>query len=406
VDLSPKQRWSFNRANKRINIWEGAVRSSKTWVSIVRYIHYILNAPKGDLLLVGKTQRTAYRNVIRPMEEMLGDEMHYFSGKGEIEFAKRKIFVVGANDERSEGIIRGMTGAGAYCDEVTLLPESFFTMLLSRLSVPNSKLFGTTNTDNPNHWLKKKFFNRSKELNMAIFKFFLEDNPYLGIDFIKSLKKEYTGLWYKRFIESLWCIAEGAIYDFFDDKRPYVYKYTDLPKAKYKVIGIDYGTGNPTAFGLFGVNPFTYPKIWLEKEYYYDSRIAQRQKTDEEYAKDYLDFVGNEKVSYIIIDPSALSFKTQLRKEKLTGTLVDANNDVLDGLRTQSRMLKHGEYAICDRCINTIDEYFGYVWDAKAQDKGEDKPIKMNDHTKDFERYVLHTLYGGDFINYEEFTEM
>lgn len=406
MDLAPKQRWSIKRATKRLNVWEGAVRSSKTWASIVRFIKYVMRSPKGDLVMMGKTQRTAYRNVIRPMEEMLGNEIKYSSGKGELDFAKRKIFIVGANDERAEGIIRGMTCAGAYCDEITLYPEAVWTMLLSRLSAPGAQLFGTTNTDSPNHWFKKKFLNRWKELDIAIFKFFLEDNPYLTLDYVSSLKKEYTGLWYKRFIESIWCIAEGAIYDFFDDKRPYILRYNELPKAKYKVVSADYGTGNPTTFGLFGINPFTMPKIWLEKEYYYDSRIAQKQKTDEEYAKDYLNFVGNNKVLYTIIDPSAASFKAQLRKEKIGSVLVDANNDVLDGIRTQSRMLKNGEYAICDRCTHAIEEYFGYVWDAKSQLIGIDKPVKSNDHAKDMERYALHTLYGGDFINYEELTEM
>jgi hypothetical protein len=74
----------------------------------------------------------------------------------------------------------------------------------------------------------------------------------------------------------------------------------------------------------------------------------------------------------------------------------DARNDVIDGIRTQARMLRSGEYRLLRGRGNeqAIRDYGAYLWDAKAQDRGEDRPLKEHDHTKDEERYFLFTSFG------------
>ncbi|MCK4521409.1 MAG: PBSX family phage terminase large subunit [Nanoarchaeota archaeon] len=399
MKLFNKQKVSILKSNKRINIWEGSVSSGKTIASIVRWIQYIGNAPTGNLIMTGKTDRALRRNVIDIMQLLIGNDMQYFSGKGEIDLWGRKIFTYGANDERAEGKIRGLTAAGSYCDEITLYPESFWKMLLSRNRVGGAKIFGTTNTDNPLHWLKVDFLDRIKELSLASFHFGLEDNIFLPADYIENIKKEYTGLWFMRFILGLWVAAEGAIYDFFDED---IHTIKQAPEADYYVVGVDYGTQNPCVFLLFGVkNRPTHgqPKIWCEKEYYYHGKKAQKQKTDSQYARDFKNFLGDIKPRAIYIDPSATSFIAQL-KSKSIFNIKTADNDVDNGLRLQATMLQKRSYKICQSCPMTIKEYYGYIWDQKASLRGLDKPKKENDHTKDAERYALYTKFGGKVLDY------
>jgi len=390
MKLHEKQIWSIRQARKRLNFWEGAVRSGKTHASIFRWITYVADAPPGELLMAGKTTRSLYRNVIKPMGDLLGRDMKYYPGKGELELWGRTIFLIGANDERAEGVIRGMTCAGAYLDEITLLPESFFTMLLSRMSVTGAKLFGSTNPDAPRHWFKVKYLDRRNELDIAVFRFMIEDNPSLDPMYVSALKMEYVGLWYKRYILSQWVMAEGAIYDFFDEEEHCVHRF---PKAKFRVAGVDYGTSNPTAFGLYGVDFTRKTKIWKEKEYYYDPTMSGRQKTDLEFALDLRDFVKGKNVRHIFVDPSAASFKLQCKRKGVLG-IKDADNDVIDGIRTTSSMLKNGSYKIGDNCKKNIEQKGGYVWDPKQQKYGIDAPVKVEDHTQDEERYVLHSMFG------------
>lgn len=405
LSLTKKQKFSFRNANKRINLWEGSVRSGKTIGSILKWIDYVGNGPQGPLIMTGKTNETLYRNVLQPMQEFLGADMTYSKGERILRMWGREIFCFGANDERAENKIRGITCAGSYGDEITLWPESYYNMMLSRMSVEGAKCFLTTNPDNPNHWLKKKHINRKKELDMILFKYNIDDNIFLPQDYISNLKKEYVGLWYRRFIDGDWCIAEGAVYDFFDEN---IHCGGRLPKAQYYAASLDYGTNNPFSCGLYGINESTYPKIWRIKSYWYDSKERGRQQTDAEYSRDLREFVGDVPLRYIFVDPSAASFKLQLKKDGFTG-IRNADNDVIDGIRTQATMLKNGEYMISKDKSNQpcIDEYYSYVWDEKyTQGKGIDKPLKTQDHSKDDERYILHTLFGKKKLDYNILTRM
>lgn len=405
--LSSKQTYVIQNSQARINLLTGAVRASKTYTTLYRWIQYVgREAPAEDLLIVGKTQTTAIRNIVRPLQALIGNACKWYPGRngGECWIFDRMHYVVGANDEASEGKIRGMTCGGALCDEITLWPESFWTMLLSRCSPDGAKIFGATNPDTPYHYLKKDYIDERQNLDIDIdlFTFVLDDNPFLSRSFRENLKKEYRGLWYKRFILGLWVMAEGAVYDTFDENEHTI----PLPPAVANeyVVGVDYGTSNPTCFGLFGINRSVRPWIWLEREYYYDSQKGQRQKDDAEYAADFEHWLNNIVPSRIFIDPSAASFKLALQKRKKGYVILDADNEVLDGIRCQSRMLNSGEYKICKRCEQTTTDYGAYLWDKNAQKRGEDKPMKQNDHTKDMERYVLNTVAGGKLLDYDKLT--
>lgn len=395
-DMSMKQLMSYQKATARINIWEGAVRSGKSFASLIKFLDFIVNGPKGTFIAIGKTNSTVKRNFVEPLFEMLGVDVQYFAGKQEVTLYGRTIILIGANDERAEGKIRGNTYAGAYVDELTLIPESFFITLLARLSVDGAKLFGTTNPDSPFHWLKKNYIDREEDLDLKVFSFLLEDNPSLSTSYKENLKKEFRGLWYKRFIEGKWVQAEGAIYDFFDEKIHCLDLYPD--NAKYHICGVDYGTTNPTSFVLAGYNPNNYPNVWIEKEYYWNSREKNRQKTDSEYSQDLIEFLKGYHVKAVVIDPSAASFKAECIKQGINN-IMDAENEVLDGIRFMSKLLANGTLKISKNCKNLIKEIQTYVWDEKSMRLGIDRPVKVNDHAIDACRYLcfsyLRPLYDG-----------
>jgi PBSX family phage terminase large subunit len=312
----------------------------------------------------------------------------------------RTLFFVGANDERAQKRIQGSTLAGAYVDEITNIPQGFWQMLLSRLSVPGAQLFGTTNPDSPFHWLKENYLNRD-DLDLKVFSFRLEDNPSLEPHYVESLKKEYSGLWYKRYIEGQWVLAEGCVYDFFDESIHII----DAPpaQAKYYIVGVDYGTTNPTVFTLMGINTSVYPNYWVEREHYYCSKKEGRQKTDTEHAEDLKRFIADRNIQTIYIDPSAASFKLECMRQGIT-QIHDAENDVIDGIRFVSQLISNGDLKICRGCPQIIREFGSYCWDTKWSEKGEDKPIKAFDHCLDSLRYCCfsHLGLGGRLVTPEE----
>lgn len=389
-ELSVKQQEAFMESDARINIFEGPVRAGKSFVSLLRWIDFCAHGPPGPLIICGRTDKTIKRNIITPLQELVGSAVVYKAGKGEVQLYNRTMYVVGANDDRAEAKIRGSQFSGALIDEATLLPESFFKMLLSRLSVDGAKLFASTNPDSPYHWLKKDFMDRKAILDLKIFSFDIRDNPSLSEKYIKDLSNEYQGLWHKRYIEGKWVLADGAVYDFFDEDIHTI--PMSLSPASYYVMGVDYGTTNPCVFVLIGYNAGAYPNIWLEKEYYYDSKKELRQKSDYEYAKDMIEFMDGYYVKRIYIDPSAASLKQELIRNGVT-QLADAVNDVIPGIRFQGQLLTNGTYKICAQCTEAIKEYSNYLWDSKASERGFDAPIKKFDHSLDAQRYALYSHF-------------
>ena len=386
--LSQKQIDFLKTSDAKINILQGAVRSGKTYISLWRWLKELSYGPKGEYAMLSRTYDSFKRNVLPQLTKMIGSDAQYYSGKREMEIWGKQIFIIGADDERAESKIRGATFSGAYVDEATILPETVFRMLISRCAMGGARIFATTNPDSPFHWLYRDFIEGNPD--SRTWHFTLDDNPQLSTEEREYLKRQYKGLWYQRFIEGRWVQAEGAIYDTFSEDM-HVIPFAP-PNAQYYIVGVDYGTTNPCAFVLLGVNMNKYPNIWVENEYYYDSKVHQRQKTDAEYAEDLKRFIKDRYVKAIYIDPSAARFKQELSKQGVSG-LIDAENEVIDGIRYVNKMLNNGQFKIASHCRHLIQEMQGYVWDSKAALKGIEKPLKERDHIVDALRYALFTHF-------------
>ena len=391
-DYSPLQRKSFKEANAKINIWEGAVRSGKTYISLWRFLTELSEGPEGEYVMIARTYDSFKRNVLPELTSMIGADNKYYKGNRELNIWGKTIHVIGADDERAESKIRGPTFSGAYVDELTIIPESVFRMLISRCAMRGAKIFGTTNPDSPYHWLKRDFLSGNPDVKS--WKFGLDDNPQLPEEDKEYLKRQYKGLWYQRFIEGKWVQAEGSVYDFFDENL-HVIDFAPSYTSSY-IVGVDYGTTNPCAFVLIGHDPNRFPNFWVESEYYFDSRAQQRQKTDTEYADDFKKFIEGRPINAIYLDPTAVSFRIELQKQGILN-LYEAENSVLDGIRFVSKLLNNGTLKVCRSCKNVIKEFQSYVWDDKSALTGIDKPKKVNDHALDAIRYALFThLFGKE----------
>lgn len=396
--FSAKALAAMNQSDAFINILEGAVRSSKTLSSIVAWLGFIEQSPHREFLMTGKTTDTLFRNVIdgaTGILSIMGSRARYIKAsqggaKLLLEYGKvtKVCYCIGAYNEGSEGRIRGMTVAGWYADEITLYPESFVKQAINRMSLSGRRAFWTTNPDSPYHYIKTEFIDKAQEKGFKTWHFELNDNYALDDDYKESLRKSYSGLWYKRMVDGLWVVAEGSIYDMWDEEK-YTFDKEPTKNQDYQ-IWCDYGTHNPCVFLLVAKDEES--RYWVLKEYYHNSREVGRQKTDKQYREDLMQFVGKYPVSRVIIDPSAASFITEL-EQNTPFSIIQANNDVLDGIRKTATTLETKRLFIHKSCKNVLREFPSYVWDPKAQKHGEDKPIKDNDHALDCVRYGIMTQH-------------
>lgn len=357
---------------RRINILEGSVRSGKTWISLVLWAFWIACAPKdANYLMTAKTLTSLSRNVLDLLLQLVGDKNFQYSlSKKEGTLFGRKIFFEGASDSRAENKIRGMTLCGAYCDEVSLFEEDFFKMLLSRLSDKDAKLFATTNPDRPTHWLKTQYLDRNDELDILSLKFLIDDNIFLDRAYIENLKKEYTGVFYDRYILGLWKSAEGVIYPQFAENPDVFVSETTPDEIAFASIGVDFG-GNKSAhaFVCTGFTASMQDMVVLD-EFYLKETISPKQLED-----CFVSFVSKCKSRYRVFDVYCDCAETTLIEGLVSASLraglgvdvrLSLKKPILERIRFTNALMSKNRFKISSTCTNVITALQNAVWDSKS----------------------------------------
>ncbi|WP_321993859.1 PBSX family phage terminase large subunit [Clostridium butyricum] len=376
--------------DKDIVIADGAIRSGKTIACICSFIRWSLKRFKGEnFILAGKTIGSLKKNLIGPLQQILsawGLKYEYNRSENYILIGDNTYYMYDANNEKSQDRLQGLTAAGALADEVALFPKNFVDQMIGRCSVDGAKIFMNCNPAGPYHFIKTEFIDKFKEKEILYLHFTMDDNLSLAEKVKERFRRMFSGVFYKRYILGLWVQAEGLVYDMFEEIKHKV--KTVLRAYKEFYVSCDYGTQNATVFLLWGKFG---EKWYLVDEYYYSGRDNGKQKTDEEYYLDLDKFINGKRIKAIIIDPSAASFIECIKKHGKY-KIRKAKNDVLEGIRNVGTCLCDQLILFNDKCLNTFKEFFSYVWDEKAIERGEDKPVKVMDHAMDSIRYFVNTV--------------
>ena len=372
-------------------IADGAIRSGKTLCMSLSYVLWAMESfNQQNFGMAGKTIGSFRRNVLFWLKMMLASR-----GYSVVDHRSDNLIVVskgtttnyfyifGGKDERSQDVIQGITLAGMFFDEVALMPESFVNQATGRCSVTGSKFWFNCNPDNPRHWFKINWVDKCKEKNIIYLHFTMDDNLSLSEKIKERYRSMYVGVFFKRYILGLWCVAEGLVYSMFSEERHV--KKEHMTGALTYVVSVDYGTVNPFSAGLWAFDGWHSQR---EAEVYYNSREVGKRVDDEEYYKMLKKLIGNRRVECIIVDPSAASFIEVIKKYN-EYSVMGANNDVLDGIRVVTTMLNKDMISVHEDCQDNIKEYGLYVWD---EEKGDDVVIKENDHSMDDTRYYCYTF--------------
>ena len=436
----------FSRKQKQVLTWwckdspvhdkdgiiaDGAIRSGKTVSMSLSFAMWAMSTFNGqNFAMCGKTIGSFRRNVLFWLKLMLRSRGYSVTDhradnliiirKGDTE---NYFYIFGGKDERSQDLIQGITLAGVFFDEVALMPESFVNQATGRCSVEGSKFWFNCNPDGPYHWFKVNWIDKStgylgKERVEQIRKkaaeeekdpglkeilylhFTMDDNLSLSEEIKARYRSMYIGVFFKRYILGLWAAAEGVIYDMFDPEKHVknIKEFFQILVNGNRYVSCDYGTQNATVFLLW--NKGIDGKWYCIREYYYSGRDKGKQKTDAEYADDLKKWLDGTRIKAMIVDPSAASFIAELRK--CGYKVIKANNDVLDGIRLVGMLLNLEMLIFSSSCTETIKEFASYIWDDKAAEHGEDKPVKQHDHGCDAVRYFVSTVLSSKVARLRE----
>jgi PBSX family phage terminase large subunit len=373
-----------------IIIADGAIRSGKTISMIVSFMQWSQYTFSNEsFIIAGKSIGSLKRNVIKPLLQILTEwNWNYNFNRSEnyIEIGDNIYYLFGANNEASQDVLAGLTAAGAYGDEIALFPKSFVEQMIGRCSIEGSKIFCNCNPAGPYHYFKIEFIDKAKEKNILYLHFDMNDNLTLSEKVKDRYKRMFTGVFYKRYILGLWVIAEGIIFDMFNEEK-HVIDTSEIKFTKY-YVSCDYGVYNALCYQLWGYNKNTW---YMIKEYFYSGRDTGKQKDNELYYQTLDKFIGKLNILGIIIDPSATSFIQTIKKHGKY-KVKKAKNDVKEGIENTGTALNVKKIMIDKNCKNMIREFYSYMWDEKAAERGEEKPIKQNDHCCDALRYMVNTV--------------
>ncbi len=354
--------------------------------------------------MCAKTLAALKRNCLDLLQQMVGKRNFKYSlAKKDAVLFGRTVYLEGANDTRSESKIRGLSLNGAYCDEITLLTREFFNMLLSRLSASNAKLIGTTNPDSPSHWLKKDFLDRAEALDLLEAKFLIDDNCFLDKAYVESLKKEYSGVFFDRFILGKWVAAEGAIYpQFAACPEAFEIEKENIPPLKYINIGVDFG-GNKSnhAFVASGVTK-DFDKLYVLKSESICAKgvsVAGMIEAFMRFASDVEQKFG--KVDFVYADSAEQAIINEMRQKTDYSILNSIKNSIVNRIRCTDLLLSNKRIFLCkDENDALIAGLSDALWDEKSgmQDRRLDNGTTdidiLDAFEYSFEAFIKELLEG------------
>jgi len=375
-------------------ICDGAVRSGKTVCMADGFFLWSMACfDRRNFAICGRTVGALRRNILLELPKWLGDLFILQEHRTENKLVVRapwgscnSYYLFGGQDESAYMTVQGITLAGAFLDEVALMPRSFVEQVVARCSVAGSKLWFNCNPASQEHWFYKEWIVKAKEKNALRLHFTMADNPALDPAIRERYEKLYTGVFYRRYILGQWCMAEGLVYQL--EKR----HICQAPTQGRYYISVDYGTQNPFSAGLWCV---TGEKAVRIREFYHNGRQSGRTLTDEDYYAQLERLAGEHPVEQVIVDPSASSFIACIRSHGRF-SVRKAKNQVLPGIQLVARLLQQGVLGFTENCKDALREFSLYCWEENAQ---HDAPLKENDHAMDDIRYfcatVLRRLWPG-----------
>lgn len=407
--LSREQYRFILNSRARQNWAHGPVRCGKNFAINIRFVEALRTAPRGfeytDVAFTGSSKKAIYRVFLKDLFEWIGRGNYtYDKSTGSGRIFDREFYSFTHCDSDSHEAISGSTFGLAYMTEGVYAHQDFHKQLMARLSIEDledpsvfAMLFGDTNPAGPQHWLWTDVINNPELLkagDIASFPFTFDSNRSISAGYRDSLKRQYKpgSLWFKRMIQGLWVMAEGIIFANFQmgkNTRP----LQKMPTKGFErtVIACDYGTQNPFAALLVGIKD---GRFYVLDEYYHNGR-ANGQKTNLQYADELHEWIGGRSVDALYLDPSASGMRIELKNHaKFQDAAIPiklAENAVEDGIQTVDSALFQGNLILAETCSHTLKEMGSYAWCPSAQKRGEDKPLKKDDHCMDALRYALHT---------------
>lgn len=370
----------------------GAKRSGKTVVDNDLFLFELRRAKRNaavvgirnpQYILAASDLGSVHRNILNELSGKYGLEFQ-FDKYNRFSLFGVQVCCFGHSKINDLGRIRGMTAWGAYINEASVANEAVFDEIKSRCSGNGARLLMDTNTDRPDHWLKRDYIDRADGKTIVEYSWKLDDNTFLTNRYRDSIKASTpSGMFYDRAINGAWASADGMVYPDFDQKIHYIsLSQVPLDKIVRWFVGVDFGWEHYGAFVLIG-------KTEDGRYYLVQEWAAQHQHIDRwvEIARSIKAQRGD---IHFYCDGARPDYVQELRKAGIQA--IYARKDVVAGISEVASLYKQRRlFIVQENAPRFAQEIYGYVWKP-----GADEPVKINDDVQDAVRYAIYSdlLYG------------
>ena len=377
-------------ANYNGIIADGAIRSGKTVSMAFSFVIWAMSSyDRYNFAMCGKTIASLRRNVLGTLKNQLrargytaterrADNLLVVT-KGSV---ANSFYIFGGKDESSQDLIQGITLAGVLFDEVALMPESFVNQATARCSVEGSKFWFNCNPGSVTHWFYVGWVLKCKRRKLLYLHFTMEDNLTLSEETKARYRSQYSGVFYKRYILGMWCVAEGLIYlQFAEDEQRYMIPQENVPKLSYIEIGADVG-GNKSnhAYVASGYTVDRDVQYVLKALSYKASGVTVTR-----YREKLVEFADSIKTLYgfvdtIWVDNAEAAIVNELDAHSDYNIRGCIKEEILDRIRCTDILMSQDRFKIVEgECEDLCNGLRTAVWD----DDHEDRPLDDGTYDRD-----------------------
>lgn len=394
----------IRKEKPKILICYGAMRAGKTYVISIAFLSHIakFEGQNKKFIVGGATYANIWRNILDDWEVLLGIQFKLHKDNS-FDLFGNKVYIFGGETASSWKAVRGCTAAGALLNEATALHNTFIKECIARCSEKGSVIYMDTNPDNPTHFVKTDYVDKSGarfkngKLNIQAYHFTLYDNDTLDQEYVESIENATpSGMFTDRNIFGKWVSPEGVVYKDFKQeaiitqlqlqnilKKQYeLHKQNEYLK-QFKIIwaGVDWGYSHYGSILVLAVD-------YENKFYVLEEHAKQFQEIDHwvDIAKGIVQRYGN--INFYC-DSARPEHVVRFQREKIKA--FNANKKVLVGIETVSKLLKLNRlFIVNDKADKSrlLTEFNLYAWKDNSNE-----PLKLNDDCLDALRYAIYSYY-------------
>ena len=356
--------------DKRINVFQGSSRASKTFNILIYFIYRLLNEDNKVLSVVRKTLPALKGSVLRDLKEVLimfdvFDSNNWHTGDGYYQLGTNIIEWFSVDDETK---LRGRKRDYLFINEATEISYDEYIQLNLRTA---DMIVLDLNPSLWKSWIYDLEAQPDVKYNITTYK----DNPFLPqqqIEEIEKLQQRDPNLW------RIFGLGQKGI----PTKMVFTHQqyYTDLPQgAKLLGYGIDWGYSDPSTLvrvSKMDDNIFCEELLYLRNitipDFIYKIKDLGLNLTD--------DFICDS------ANPQAIE---ELRRNGINAKPVKKNS-ILHGID----LIKRSNFFVHSSSMNLQSELFSYIWKTDKNNNNLDEPQDSDNHIIDGIRYVLEMKVG------------